>query len=169
MLLPWGESTVIAQVVGVAATVATVVVVASPLVRDVLSGVTVVEPAGPVASMLASVQAGLRALPAACTGWMVMPGDLPLVGTEVYAAVMNRHVAAPARILIPTFEGRRGHPTLLPAALRAEVLALDPAADSLRTLLERHASLIETVSVNEPGIRADLDTPEDYRRLTGRD
>lgn len=169
LLLPWGSGTVIAHVVGVAASVAPVVVVASPLVREALGGAPVVEPAGPAATMLASVQAGLRALPPASTGWLVMPGDLPLVSQAVYHAVVERHRRAPDRVVIPTWEGRRGHPSLFPASLRDEALALDPTADSLRTLLERHAGLIETVPVDEPGIRADLDTPEDYRRLTGRD
>jgi CTP:molybdopterin cytidylyltransferase MocA len=52
-------------------------------------------------------------------------------------------------------------------ALLREVPGLDLGA-GLRQLLERHPREVAEVAVDDPGCLRDVDTPEDYRALTGR-
>ncbi len=67
-------------------------------------------------------------------------------------------------IVIPTFQGRRGHPILVDLKFRAEVLAIDPA-EGLRRLMRAHPEDIGEVEAGDANILRDLDTPEDYGGL----
>ena len=64
---------------------------------------------------------------------------------------------------VPVYGARRGHPVLLPRRTWPQVMALDPG-ESLRTYLRLHAADLRQVDVPDPGIHADIDSPEDYER-----
>jgi nicotine blue oxidoreductase len=61
--------------------------------------------------------------------------------------------------LIPTFEGRGGHPIRLPAAVRSHIM--QPGDAPLKTLL----GAVQRVPVDDPGVRLNINTPSDYARL----
>jgi molybdenum cofactor cytidylyltransferase len=73
-------------------------------------------------------------------------------------------LAAGAVLAVPVHRGRRGHPLGIAPRLAAEIETLDPTA-GLRQLLDRHPGELAEVAVDDPGAVADLDTPDDYRRL----
>lgn len=174
LLLPWGGTTVIGQVVttALAAPVDRVVVVLGNFAEAVAAQLTplkdprlrLVRAAAWDQGMLASVQTGVDSLPDSYDSVLLSLGDQPATDASVYRVLLETAAHRPGRILIPTYGGRRGHPTLLPLALRAEIMALNPAQESLRTLLQAQAARIEEIPVSDPGIRADLDTPDDYRQ-----
>jgi len=63
----------------------------------------------------------------------------------------------------PQYQGRRGHPPLISAALIPAILAFeDPGG--LRALLAAYHERCAAVDCDDPGIMIDLDTPEDYRQ-----
>ena len=64
---------------------------------------------------------------------------------------------------MPSFQMRRGHPWLVTRPFWNEILELKPP-QSLRDFLNSHASEIQYVNVDTPGVLADLDTPDDYHR-----
>ncbi len=68
---------------------------------------------------------------------------------------------------IPTFEGFGGHPVLLEPAVISRLKELDPA-ESLRTLLPGFGPQVVRVPVEDPGVRANVDTEEDYVRFQSR-
>jgi molybdenum cofactor cytidylyltransferase len=106
--------------------------------------------------MFTSVRAGIAQVHA--PRFFLIPGDYPLVGMEVY----ERMLGVQGDVVIPTFEGERGHPVLLSRELVPEILA-QPADSSLRDTIE--AKGYTTVEVDDQGILWDLDTPEDYEHL----
>ena len=69
-------------------------------------------------------------------------------------------------MVIPRYLGRRGHPIWFAASLIPEFLELD-SSQSARVVLERHASEIRYVDVEDASILDDVDDPEAYRRLVG--
>jgi len=71
---------------------------------------------------------------------------------------------APA-IALPTYGGRRGHPVLFAASVWAELLAT-PDEHGARAVVRVDPSRVLEVAVEDPGVRVDVDTPEDFRRLT---
>ncbi|MEZ4463920.1 MAG: nucleotidyltransferase family protein [bacterium] len=108
------------------------------------------------AGMRASLRAGVAACP---------PGDLLLTHVDrprVAATTLALLVAAPAgRPVIPTFEGRGGHPVRVPSALRSRLLEADDAP--LKTLLGDALRL----PVDDPDVRLNINTPEALRALGG--
>jgi len=111
--------------------------------------------------MLSSVQAGFRALPAGAEAAVVMLGDQPFLPARVVDAVVEGFRRSGKGIVVPAFQGRRGHPVLVGLKYRDEVLALDPA-DGLRRLLHAHPGDIFEAEVEDANILRDMDVPEDY-------
>ena len=67
------------------------------------------------------------------------------------------------KIIIPSSGNRRGHPVVLPGALRSELLALDENSRGLRGLLDAHLSEIHRLPEDIPAEYSwDLNTPETY-------
>lgn len=114
--------------------------------------------------MAASVRAGLGATDARATGILVCLSDYPLVKPFTLAAMKQEHLAGPGAIVIPTHQGRKGHPTLFPRSALAEIATLP----TLRDIIRRHRDLIVHLEVDDEGILLDMDTPEDYRRILQR-
>jgi CTP:molybdopterin cytidylyltransferase MocA len=110
---------------------------------------------------LSSLQCGLRALAAGTEGVLFTLVDHPDVKTETLDALL----APPRpRLRIPRHGGRRGHPVFFAGELIAEFLALDAGA-AARDIVERHASEIEYVDVDDAGVLRDVDDRAAYQRL----
>jgi CTP:molybdopterin cytidylyltransferase MocA len=149
-----------------------VVVVIGPHVPELASlaataGADVVQLAEPTADMRATVEYGLRWVAGNVQpqpeGWLLAPADHPAVTADVVRRLRQGFVANPARpVVVPVHAGRRGHPTLIPWRLAAEVSRI-PAGLGINTLL-RTAATVEVV-VESAGVLSDLDTPDDYERI----
>ncbi|MFY3600385.1 nucleotidyltransferase family protein, partial [Achromobacter xylosoxidans] len=61
----------------------------------------------PAAGMGDSIARGVRATPRAA-GWLILPGDLPLVGADSLRRVAR--ALAAATVVQPFWNGRQGHP-----------------------------------------------------------
>ncbi|MGE5741748.1 MAG: nucleotidyltransferase family protein, partial [Candidatus Aminicenantes bacterium RBG_16_66_30] len=105
--------------------------------------------------MLTSIQTGFKALPAEAKAAVVLLGDQPFLASPVVDAVIAAYETSGRGIIIPTFQGRRGHPVLVDLKYRDEVLAIDPA-DGLRRLMLAHPGDILEVGVADPNILRDL-------------
>lgn len=163
MTLPLGDRTVIERcIAGMYGVVSRIVVVVgwqAARLQELLAGyekVACVLNERFREGMFTSVRAGIAQVRA--RRFFLIPGDYPLVGAEVY----ERMLGVQGEVVIPTFEGQRGHPVLICSQLVPEILA-QPADSSLRDYIE--AKGYTTVEVGDGGILWDLDTPEDYEYL----
>ena len=125
-----------------------------------------------------SVRAGLEALAAPAGALLFASVDQPLTLALVEAllaegATLWRDVAidagpgtaaTPPAILIPSFEGRRGHPILVHGALFPELLAIDEATQGLRGVIHRRPERVRDFPWTSAEILIDLNTPEDAAR-----
>jgi molybdenum cofactor cytidylyltransferase len=111
---------------------------------------------------ITSMQCGLRAVPPEAEGVLFTLVDHPAVESATIAALLG--AGPPAPIRIPRHGGRRGHPVFFAKSLIPEFLAL-PGGSSAREVLARHAGEIAYIDVDDPGVLADVDDPEAYRRL----
>jgi molybdenum cofactor cytidylyltransferase len=112
--------------------------------------------------MITSFQAGIRALPQDSAGAILFLVDHPLVETATINVLVANFAAN--RIIIPVFNGRRGHPVLFSAEILQEILALPPSQGA-NIVVRRDPSRIIEVAVDAPGILVDIDTPEDFEKL----
>ena len=109
-----------------------------------------------------SIAAAVRAT-ASSNGWLILPGDLPLVQAATLRAVAAalQGDAQPAQAAQPSFHGERGHPVGFAAACFAQLAALEGnlgAAPVLQAL--RKTGTVVDVQVDDIGILTDIDTPE---------
>ena len=106
-----------------------------------------------------SIAAAVRATSDAA-GWLILPGDLPLVQSTTLRAVAAA-LSAAVHAAQPRFRGERGHPVGFAAACFAQLSALEGnlgAAPVLRAL--RAAGAVVDVEVDDIGIVTDVDTPD---------
>jgi CTP:molybdopterin cytidylyltransferase MocA len=118
--------------------------------------------------MLSSVRCGIRALPPGLDAFFLWPVDHPLVRAATITRLEGAHAASAKGIVLPKHEGRRGHPPLFAARLAGALLTASDAVGA-RAVLLAHPDEIEEVEVDDPGVIADVDTPESYRRLVEDD
>jgi len=182
LLLPWGGTTVIEQVLAAwrASRVDDVIVVVDPADRALAakcaaSGAHVIVPSEAPAEMKDSVQLGLDWIecrgPQSDDAWLVAPADMPTLSAEIIDRLIAAHEAGLASadatpcIRAPRHGTKRGHPVLFPWPLAAEVARLG-ADEGLNALVARHS--VEYIEIAGDAISQDFDTPEDYDRLRAR-
>lgn len=179
MLLPWGETTVLGQVL-------------TTLRRSGLEEILVVTGAEREAvekicaqfgaqtahneefvssEMLSSLQVGIRWLMQqtnARAAALVCLGDQPQVQERTVRGVLKCFHEGESALVAPSRNMRRGHPWLVARPLWGEILALRAPA-SPRDFLNGRANEIEYFAAESDSIFADVDTPEEYRnaRATG--
>jgi molybdenum cofactor cytidylyltransferase len=134
----------------------------------------------PQRGMLSSILAGLAALGGAADlarrgiPLLVTPGDLPslrattvahLARTATSAAAAGAQETPGTLLAVPTYHGKRGHPLWIAPPLLPTLDRLDPTR-GLRHLLDLHPQALLEVETDDPGCLTDLDTPEDYERLS---
>jgi len=116
-----------------------------------------VENPDPSRGMFSSIQEGVAQ--AQGDAILVLPGDMPFVSPETVRAVIAAYARKPA-IISPRYRGKRGHPVVLPAALRDEIRAADPDA-TLHEVIRAHVDMRVDVDVDDRGIVRDVDRQED--------
>ena len=173
LLLPVGGQPMIARIVDqlLASPIDRVFAVIGPdgdRIAAALAGrpVTFVVNADEQGEMLSSVRCGLAALPQECTAALVVLGDQPGLTANVVAQLLRAFQTADRGIVVPTADGRRGHPLLVALRYRDEILTSYDAV-GLRGLLQAHPEDVYEVEVGTPRILEDLDTPQDFERLAG--
>ena len=118
---------------------------------------------------LSSICAGLRSLEGIETDGMVLcPVDHPLVSARLVSDLVERFYEEKKAIVLPTYNGRRGHPAIFSSALYAELLAA-PADKGARAVVWAHASEIREVATDEEGVVLNLNDPDMLKRAIGSD
>ena len=124
----------------------------------------------PDSAMGASIAAGVRALPETAQATLIALVDHPAVPPAVVSKLLDSWKRG-ARLIIPTWQGRGGHPVLVDLGFKAELLDL-PESGGLRALFDAHRNEVTRVPVDSPFIARDMDTWDDYTSLhmevTGR-
>jgi len=113
-----------------------------------------------------SIAAAVRATPDA-GGWLILPGDLPLIRPDTLHAVAN--ALAECTIVLPHYRGQRGHPVGFAAVCRNALMLLQGvhgAAQVVRAYAQ--SDRLANLELDDPGIVTDIDTVQDLenaRRL----
>ncbi|HMO48572.1 MAG TPA: nucleotidyltransferase family protein [Rubrivivax sp.] len=106
-----------------------------------------------------SIAAGIAAR-ADAPGWLLLPGDMPMVRPATMlavAAALEHHPVAYAQ-----YHGRRGHPVGFAAELYSELMMLS-GDEGARRIVARYPAV--GVDVDDPGTLLDLDTEADFAAL----
>jgi molybdenum cofactor cytidylyltransferase len=169
-LLPFGNKTVIECCIdylqhGGAETIVVVLGHRADEVRRQLAGrdmIFAVNP-DPNSEMGASIAAGVGQLPQSCQAVLIALCDHPAVPAAVVSKLIETWKTG-ARLVIPTWQERGGHPVLVDLSFRSELFDLS-STGGLRALFKAHKNGVERLPVDSPFVARDMDTWDDYRAL----
>lgn len=172
-LLPFGSVTVVERVVVtlLAASLSSVSIVLGYRAEDI-KVVLAPYPVGTIVNpdsdgdMLSSIQCGLRAS-SPDSNILVALGDQPLIPVSVVRQLMSVSSEHPDCLVLPVYQMKRGHPIVLPARFRAEILGLT-GAGGLKQVHQGHPDAVIEVPVETDAILLDLDDQQDYRNALER-
>ena len=112
-----------------------------------------------------SLQCGLRAfLHPELEAILLCLVDHPAVTPEVVRQLVKRFRETSAPVVIPTYQGQRGHPVLLGRVLFSELLELESGAGA-DAVVRKYRNQTAWVEVEDDGILMDIDNPENYRHM----
>lgn len=108
-----------------------------------------------------SIAAAVRAT-AGAPGWLVLPGDLPLVQPGTLRRLARALASGSALVVLPRHQGQRGHPVGFGAACGPHLQALQ-GAQGAAAIVRAHAAKGEVVEmdVDDAGCVTDIDTVQD--------
>lgn len=115
---------------------------------------------------LSSLQVGIQALSPESEAAVVNLVDHPLIKAETIQALMASFATDPLPIIIASYQGRRGHPVLFAKGVYGELLAA-PLDKGAKVVVRKDSKRVCELALDDPGIRADIDTPEEYARWVG--
>ena len=113
--------------------------------------------------MFTSMQAGLRELPKETKIVMLAICDQPRLKRKTVEILIEKFKKDRHKILIPSYNGRQGHPPLLRAEYAKEILAMDESM-TLKHFYGERADDIERLVVEDEGVLIDIDDRETYER-----
>ena len=116
--------------------------------------------------MHTSVISGVKALPLESKAVLIFLGDQPFISGNVIQNVIEAWKSSGKGIIIPLFDGKRGHPPLYDLKYRTELSNLDPNV-GLRSVAHKFPEDICEVETFCAEIVRDIDTPDDYANELG--
>lgn len=108
---------------------------------------------------LSSIHAALRSLPPRTEGMLLCPVDHPLVSATLVNNLILTFLETRAPVVVPTFEGRRGHPVFFSAAVYEELMRA-PLETGARAVVWAHKNDVREVSTTEEGCVLNLNDPD---------
>ena len=120
--------------------------------------------AEPTSEMGASIACGVEQISQRAQAVFIALVDQPAIPPEVIRFLIAERARTGARLIVPEYEGRGGHPVLIDLSYRRELLNLDPHR-GLRALFDAHQREVLRVPVTSPYVARDMDQWDDYRAL----
>lgn len=174
-LLPFGERTILERVVDTLLTagVGQVIVVLGHLadrVRTVLGDrpVQAIVNEAYRQGMLSSVKCGVQAISTDHNAVLFALGDQPQIDSAVVREVIRAYRAGDAGIVIPRYNGKKGHPIIINLSRYREAIIDLPDSLGLNALMQEYADDVHLIDVTTEDIIHDIDVPEDYTRELAR-
>jgi CTP:molybdopterin cytidylyltransferase MocA len=117
--------------------------------------------------MLSSVKTGLAMLGPNSDAFLIALVDQPMIKTNLIDKLIEAYYKGDRGIVIPTYEGKHGHPIIISMAYEEEVMQLDDDnPEGLRAFIQAHRGDCLEVPVETSAVIEDIDNPEDYERLS---
>jgi len=110
------------------------------------------------ASIAAAIQQLSKSESLGTPSMLICLADMPYIKPETYRTIAD--AIEPESIVVPVYNGKRGHPVGFSAHYLSELRHLD-GDQGARELLQRHRDHVKEIAVDDPGIHRDIDTVAD--------
>ncbi|MBI5415639.1 MAG: nucleotidyltransferase family protein [Candidatus Omnitrophica bacterium] len=111
-----------------------------------------------------SFKTGLAHLAPQTQGILLLPVDYPLVKQETLQTLIKFFQEKKPLILVPVYQGYKGHPPVFDVRLKQEFLDLDHS-EGINTVIHRHTAETRVLPVEDEGVIRSFNTPEDFEEL----
>lgn len=112
--------------------------------------------------MFTSIQTGVSAAADDLNGFFIIPVDCPLISPKVIKLLMESF--EPDKFSVACYRGKKGHPLLVPAKFRQEIIDHD-GRNGLKAITDRDFGLMKRLETGFEGVVMDMDTPEAYEEI----
>jgi len=168
--LPWGRKTILEHCFEtlLRSKVQEVVIVLSHRnkeIKNLFQGPKVKVVVNPYSKrgMSTSIRKGLEAIHPRSDGILVALGDQPFLKRRTINALIRAFDQGREGIIIPSFQGKNGHPVIFHRRYKKELLNLKGDVGG-RSVIEKHPEDVRVVPIKSQGVVKDVDTWQDYRR-----
>lgn len=114
---------------------------------------------------LSSIKIGVRASSGLSQALMVIPVDCPFVRIETFNRLLEHFYGTNPAVLIPTFEGHKGHPPVIHKNLKETILDLTDN-QNLAAVLRNPEHQAKTLELPDIGIVQSFNTPDELKSIT---
>ena len=115
--------------------------------------------------MSTSIHQWLKKISPRATGILIALADQPFIPPEVMNTLIEGFKASNKGIVLPAYEGKRGHPVILDRKkYEGELLKLQGDVGG-KEIVGKHPEDILEVEVASKGVLIDIDAPEDYQAI----
>ncbi len=111
-----------------------------------------------------SFQAGLREISSGAEGIMLFPIDYPMIRKGTLEELIAYFLGKTPTILVPAWQGKRGHPPLFHARMKEEILSLETSL-GVNAVIHRHQTDTVLLPVSDHGVTQSFNTPEEFDQL----
>jgi len=114
--------------------------------------------------MSTSIIAGLNLIDNNAKAVMIALADQPGISSKTIDKLIDEFQLHNKGIIIPTYQGNRGHPVIFSIKYKSALLKLTGDVGG-RGIIEKHRDDILEIPVDSKDINIDVDAPSDYERL----
>lgn len=97
-------------------------------------------------------------------GILVHLVDHPFLDSRLVNEMIDRFYESKKLIVVPRYQGRRGHPVIFSKALFAELLRA-PLEEGAKAVVHAHRDETLEIETGEEGVAVDIDTQGEYRKF----
>ena len=169
LALQYGPTTVLNHVILelVKSKVEEIIVVTSR--EENLEGVKTVTNLNPEKGMTSSIQTGVEAASGKSNGYMICLADMVKLTSDDYTFLAEKFDKAysenPSCILLPRYNGQKGNPVIFSSKFKSEILHHEDP-EGCKGIIKQHPDQIVWIDMNNDAVLVDMDTPEDYEKLS---
>jgi molybdenum cofactor cytidylyltransferase len=110
-----------------------------------------------------SIKTGLKGMNQDAQCVLLINIDQP-VNQQVINKLIEQYTRKNANIVIPVYNGRRGHPILFSAKLLEELSQIKEESKGLREIIQRRKDDISELEIDDPSILFNFNTIDDFNR-----
>ena len=108
-----------------------------------------------------SIIEGLKFVSSDANSIMILGVDQPR-NSFIVNSLVNQHDSSNCLITYPSFKGKGGHPIIFSSTLKKELALISDRSSGLRLITEKYKDKINKVEMQEPLVRLDLNTADEY-------
>ena len=113
--------------------------------------------------MSTSIHQGLQVMDPRSEGILISLGDQPFLKTRTINVLLDAFHQRRGEIIVPSFQGIKGHPVIFHRKYEKELLKLRGDAGG-KSILLKYSKQIKTISIRSEGVIKDIDTREEYQK-----